>query len=241
LLAVKWAFIIKGLCSCTSRGSAHLLQEPEMVPAHTPYPSSYQLEMGSGNMESSQSESKIRALQSQMKDSHWLWVRSLANTLLDIILYLSALTSSENGSLSQSQWFSIYLVCTLGGITKKPFFCVFFSPLCENTFNQFLFLEEKRRKKKMFFCDGRSQLLIPLAVLQPRWEEISGSHIINALSVWITSRLGELFHTPGKIYSPVLLQHHGTERESRIFWFGEFRWLHLWRGKKCICSPLTPI
>lgn len=82
---------------------------------------------------------------------YWLWVRSSANTLLDIILYLSALTSSENGSPSQSQWFSIYLVCTLGGITKKP------SPpppppppLFENTFNPFLFLEEKRRKKDVF-------------------------------------------------------------------------------------------
>lgn len=41
----------------------------------------------------------------------------------------------------------------------------FFSPLCENTFNQFLFLEERGKNA---FWNPRSQLLIPLAVLRPR-------------------------------------------------------------------------
>lgn len=149
LLAVKWAFIIKGLWSCTRRSSAHPLQEPELAPTHTPCPSSCQQEMGTGNMESSQSESKIRALQSQMKDSYWLWVRSLANTLLDIILYLSALTSSENGSPSQSQWFSIYLVCTLGGITKKP--SSLLPPHSVKILSiNFYFLKKKGEKKDAF-------------------------------------------------------------------------------------------
>lgn len=41
----------------------------------------------------------------------------------------------------------------------------FFFPLCENTFNQFLFLEERGKNA---FWNPRSQLLIPLAVLRPR-------------------------------------------------------------------------
>lgn len=41
----------------------------------------------------------------------------------------------------------------------------FFSLLCENTFNQFLFLEERGKNA---FWNPRSQLLIPLAVLRPR-------------------------------------------------------------------------
>lgn len=82
---------------------------------------------------------------------YWLWVRSSANTLLDIILYLSALTSSENGSPSQSQWFSIYLVCTLGGITKKPSPP---PPPLSSTFWKYfqsIFISWRKKEKKICF------------------------------------------------------------------------------------------
>lgn len=41
----------------------------------------------------------------------------------------------------------------------------FFFPVCEITFNQFLFLEQRGKNA---FWNPRSQLLIPLAVLRPR-------------------------------------------------------------------------
>lgn len=82
---------------------------------------------------------------------YWLWVISSANTLLDIILYLSALTSSENGSPSQSQWFSIYLVCTLGSITKKPSPP---PPPLSSTFWKYfqsIFISWRKKEKKICF------------------------------------------------------------------------------------------